>query len=84
MMFGVREYWFTRDAQRIRGIRADTLAQMMSFANIRPRSGVIVVDDVVGLIVAGATEGLGGDSLFLSGPLGLLHHPWAAWTHATC
>ncbi|KAG8891982.1 tRNA (adenine(58)-N(1))-methyltransferase non-catalytic subunit trm6, partial [Tulasnella sp. 403] len=60
-MFNICEYWFAKDPQRIRGIRSETLAQMMSFANIRPGSRILVVDDAGGLLVASCLDRLGGE-----------------------
>lgn len=59
-MFNICEYQFSRDPQRIKGIRADTLAQMMSFGNIRPGAKVVVVDETGGLLVAAVLDRLGG------------------------
>lgn len=64
-MFNICEYWFSKDPQRVRGIRADTLGQMMSFANIHPGARVVVADDTGGLLVAAVLERLGGNFFLL-------------------
>ncbi|KAG8945308.1 tRNA (adenine(58)-N(1))-methyltransferase non-catalytic subunit trm6 [Tulasnella sp. 408] len=65
-MFNICEYWFFKDPQRIRGIRADSLGQMMSFANIHPGARVLVVDDTGGLLVSAVLERLGGEGRLLT------------------
>ncbi|KIO22383.1 hypothetical protein M407DRAFT_216590 [Tulasnella calospora MUT 4182] len=65
-MFNICEYLFSKDPQRIRGIRADSLGQMMSFANIHPGARVLVVDDTGGLLVAAVLERLGGEGRLLT------------------
>ncbi|KAG8907198.1 tRNA (adenine(58)-N(1))-methyltransferase non-catalytic subunit trm6 [Tulasnella sp. 417] len=65
-MFNICEYWFVKDPQRVRGIRADSLGQMMSFGNIRPGARVLVVDDTGGLLVAAVLERLGGEGRLLT------------------
>ena len=59
-LFNVCEYWFNKDQNRIRDIRADTLSQMLNLANIRPGGRYIAVDDASGLVVAGILERMGG------------------------
>ena len=61
-MFNICQYLFLKDPQRIRGIRADALSQMMSFGNIRPGSRVLVVDDTGGLLVASVLDRMGGET----------------------
>jgi Gcd10p family len=45
---------------RIREIRPDTLAQLLSHSNVFPGSRVIVADSTAGLVTAGILERLGG------------------------
>lgn len=59
-MFNICEYQFARDPQRIRGIRCETLAQIMSFGNIRPGARVVIVDETGGLLFAAAMDRMGG------------------------
>jgi tRNA (adenine58-N1)-methyltransferase non-catalytic subunit len=59
-LFNVCDYWFTKDQNRIRDLRVDTLSQMLSMGNIHPGGRYIVVDDVAGLLVAALLERLGG------------------------
>jgi len=56
----VSEYWFNKDQNRIRDLRADTLSQMMNMANIKPGGRFIAVDDASGMLVSGILERLGG------------------------
>lgn len=59
-LFNVCEYWFNKDQNRIRDIRADTLSQMLNLANIRSGGRYIAVDDASGLVVSGILERMGG------------------------
>lgn len=59
-LFNVCDYWFTKDQNRIRDIRADTLSQMISMAGVRPGGRYIIVDEASGLVVAAALERMGG------------------------
>lgn len=43
-----------------RGLRVDTLSQILSLANVRSNSKVLVVDDTQGLIVSAVAERMGG------------------------
>lgn len=59
-MFNVSEYWFSKDQNRVRDLRVDTLSQMLNLANVRPGGRYIAVDDASGLLVSGLLERLGG------------------------
>lgn len=59
-LFNVCEYWFNKDQNRIRDLRADTLSQMMNLANIRPGGRYLAVDDASGLVVSGILDKIGG------------------------
>ncbi|KII94259.1 hypothetical protein PLICRDRAFT_36512 [Plicaturopsis crispa FD-325 SS-3] len=65
-VFNVCEYWFAKDQSRIRDIRTDTLAQMLSIANVRPGGRYLVVDDASGLVLAGVLERMGGEGRVIS------------------
>lgn len=65
-IFNVCDYWFTKDQNRVRDIRADTLAQMLNMAGIRPGGRYIAVDDASGLVVAGILDRLGGNGRLIS------------------
>ncbi|KAM0788425.1 hypothetical protein ACM66B_001561 [Microbotryomycetes sp. NB124-2] len=56
----VCEYNFEKESMKIRGIRPDTLSQIMTIANVRPGGRLLVVEDVHGLIVAAALERMAG------------------------
>lgn len=55
------QYNFEKQASKIRDLRPDTLAQMMTMANVRPGSKLLVVEDVHGMVVSAATERMGGE-----------------------
>lgn len=59
-MFSVCEYWYTKDQNRLRDIRADSLSQMLNLASVRPGGRYIVVDEASGILVAGVLDRLGG------------------------
>ncbi|KAJ3031105.1 UNVERIFIED_CONTAM: tRNA (adenine(58)-N(1))-methyltransferase non-catalytic subunit trm6 [Siphonaria sp. JEL0065] len=50
------EYYFTTKPQKTRGIRVDTLAQIMCFANVMASSNILVADSVGGLVVGSLLE----------------------------
>ncbi|KAK4058446.1 tRNA (adenine(58)-N(1))-methyltransferase non-catalytic subunit trm6 [Microbotryomycetes sp. JL221] len=57
----VCEYNFDKEPAKIRGIRPDTLSQMMTMANVRPGGRLLVVEDVHGLVVGAAVERMAGE-----------------------
>ncbi|KAG8851242.1 tRNA (adenine(58)-N(1))-methyltransferase non-catalytic subunit trm6 [Tulasnella sp. 330] len=65
-MFNICEYQFARDPQRIRGIRCETLAQIMSFGNVRPGARVVIIDETGGLFFAAAMDRMGGEGRILT------------------
>ncbi|OSD03317.1 Gcd10p-domain-containing protein [Trametes coccinea BRFM310] len=65
-MHNVCEYWFNKDQNRLRDIRPDTLAQMMSLANIRPGGRYLAVDDASGVVVSAILDRLGGQGRLLT------------------
>lgn len=65
-LFNVCEYWFNKDQNRIRDIRADTLSQMLNLANIRSGGRYIAVDDASGLVVSGILERMGGEGRLIT------------------
>ncbi|KAG0143441.1 hypothetical protein CROQUDRAFT_48827 [Cronartium quercuum f. sp. fusiforme G11] len=64
-MMNITQYLFESSAMAIRGLRPDTLSQMLTLANVRPGWQGIVVDDVGGLVVAAVVERLGGSGTVL-------------------
>jgi len=62
----VCEFWYNKDSNRIRGIRSDTLAQMLNLAGIRPDGRYLVVDEASGLIVTALLDRLGPDGRVLT------------------
>ncbi|KIM88856.1 hypothetical protein PILCRDRAFT_813845 [Piloderma croceum F 1598] len=65
-LFNVCEYWFNKDQNRIRDLRADTLSQMMNIANIRPGGRYLAVDDASGMVVSAILERMGGEGRLLT------------------
>ncbi|EGG11505.1 uncharacterized protein MELLADRAFT_102531 [Melampsora larici-populina 98AG31] len=61
----ITQYLFDSNVTSIRGLRPDTLSQMLSLANVRPGWNGIVVDEVGGLLVAAVIERLGGSGSVL-------------------
>lgn len=59
-VYNVCDYWFNKDQSRIRDIRPDALAQILTLANIQPGGKYLAVDDASGLVVAGILERMGG------------------------
>ncbi|KAI9334613.1 adenine(58)-N(1)-methyltransferase non-catalytic subunit TRM6, partial [Obelidium mucronatum] len=50
------DFYFTTRPQKTRGIRVDTLAQIMCFANVMASSNMLVADSAGGLIVGALLE----------------------------
>ncbi|KAI0828876.1 Gcd10p-domain-containing protein [Trametes gibbosa] len=65
-VFNVCEYWFNKDQNRLRDIRPDSLAQIVSLANIRPGGRYIAVDDVSGVVVSAILDRLGGQGRLIT------------------
>lgn len=61
----IAEYNFEKQAPKVRDLRPDTLSQMMTYANVRPGGKLLVVEDIHGMVVAGAVERMGGDGRIL-------------------
>ncbi|PLW56532.1 hypothetical protein PCANC_01524 [Puccinia coronata f. sp. avenae] len=54
------QYLFENHHFAVRGLRPDTLSQMLSLSNVRPGWKGIVIDDIGGLLVAAVLVRLGG------------------------
>ncbi|KAH7930926.1 Gcd10p-domain-containing protein [Leucogyrophana mollusca] len=65
-LFNVCEYWFNKDQNRIRDLRADTLSQLLNMANIRPGGRYLAVDDASGLVVSGILDRMGGEGRLIT------------------
>lgn len=59
-LHAITEHNFTKDTDKIRDLRPDSLSQLMSLANVRPGSRLLVVDDVHGLVVGACLERMAG------------------------
>lgn len=69
----IAEYNFEKQAPKVRDLRPDTLSQMMTYANVRPGGKLLVVEDLHGMVVAGAVERMGGTSFVVGPPKPSLH-----------
>lgn len=65
-LFNVCEYWFNKDASRLRDIRPDTLSQILNLASIRPGGRYLCVDDASGIVVTGILQRLGGQGRLIT------------------
>lgn len=65
-LLNVCEYWYTKDQNRLRDIRADALSQMLSLASVRPGGRYTIVDEASGILVAGLLDRLGGNKFDVS------------------
>ncbi|KAK9916890.1 hypothetical protein WJX75_008379 [Coccomyxa subellipsoidea] len=63
--------YFARSPQKIQNLRADSLALLLSLANIGAHAGVLVVETCSGLVTGAVAERLGGSGLVVSGFTGL-------------
>lgn len=64
--FNVATYNYDRNADKVRNMRPDSLAQCLSFANIQPGGKYVVVDGIGGLLTGAVLERMGGyGTLFL-------------------
>jgi tRNA (adenine-N(1)-)-methyltransferase non-catalytic subunit len=59
------QYLFENHHFAVRGLRPDTLSQMLSLSNVRPGWKGIVIDDIGGLLVAAVLVRLGGKSVLV-------------------
>jgi tRNA (adenine-N(1)-)-methyltransferase non-catalytic subunit len=55
------QLYFSKNPQKIRGMRLDTIGLMMCLANVHPGCRLIVTDDIGGLLVAALFERMGGN-----------------------
>ncbi|KAM0754737.1 Gcd10p-domain-containing protein [Meredithblackwellia eburnea MCA 4105] len=54
-------YNYEKQPAKVRDLRPDTLSQLLSYANVRPGGRLLVVEDLHGMVVAGAVERMGGE-----------------------
>ncbi|BDA40995.1 tRNA (adenine(58)-N(1))-methyltransferase non-catalytic subunit [Coccomyxa sp. Obi] len=67
----VAEAYFGKSPQKIQCMRADTLALLLSLANIGAHARVLVVETCGGLVTGAVAERMGGTGLIVSGYTGL-------------
>ncbi|KAJ2867224.1 tRNA (adenine(58)-N(1))-methyltransferase non-catalytic subunit trm6 [Coemansia erecta] len=58
-VYNLCDYFFMVNSQKIRGIRTDTLSQLLSLANVYSNARVLAVDDGQGLVVGALLSRLG-------------------------
>ncbi|KAI7903554.1 Gcd10p family-domain-containing protein [Cokeromyces recurvatus] len=56
----ISNYFFSKNPEKIKHIRIDTLSILLSMANVHANAKLLVVDDTQGLIVASCLERMGG------------------------
>lgn len=56
----INDYFFSKNPDKIKHMRIDTLSQLLSMANVRANSKLLVVDDTQGLVVSSCLERMGG------------------------
>lgn len=59
----VVQYHFENNPQPVRGLRPDTVSQILCHANVRPGWRGIVIDEVGGLLTGSILDKLGGASV---------------------
>jgi hypothetical protein len=59
--YNVAAFHFERSPEKLLGMRADALSQMLSFGNVGAGGRYIVVDGVGGLLAGAVLERLGGE-----------------------
>ncbi|CAL8466719.1 g6255 [Coccomyxa elongata] len=67
----VAEAYFVKSPQKIQCMRADSLALLLSLANIGAHARVLVVETCGGLVTGAVAERMGGTGLIVSGYTGL-------------
>ncbi|GJE89581.1 Gcd10p-domain-containing protein [Phanerochaete sordida] len=65
-LYNVCEYWFNKDATRLRDIRPDALSQILNLASIRPGGRYLCVDDASGIVVTGILQRLAGEGRLIT------------------
>jgi len=65
--WNISETHFNNNNSKVRGLRPDLLAQILSYGNIKSDSKVIVVDNCMGIISCSILERLGHNGVLLSG-----------------
>lgn len=56
----ITDYFFSKNPDKIRHLRVDTLSQLLCLANVHANNKMLVVDDTQGLIVTSVLERMGG------------------------
>ena len=63
--YNVCRWQFAKNANRIRGLRADTLAQIMTMADVHAGGRYLIVDETAGMILGAMLERMGADGRVL-------------------
>jgi tRNA (adenine-N(1)-)-methyltransferase non-catalytic subunit len=56
----IADYFFSKNPDKIKHLRVDTLSQLLCLANVHANNKMLVVDDTQGLIVASVLDRMGG------------------------
>ncbi|KAI9249440.1 Gcd10p family-domain-containing protein [Phascolomyces articulosus] len=59
-LYSLAQFFFTKNPDKIKSMRVDTLSQIISLANVHANSKMLVVDDTQGLVVSAVAERMGG------------------------
>jgi tRNA (adenine-N(1)-)-methyltransferase non-catalytic subunit len=63
--YSVNEYFYIKNPDKIRGMRMDTLSQLLSYSNVHAGCKLLVVDDTQGLVVSALAERMAGSGTIL-------------------
>lgn len=56
----IADYFFTKNPDKIKHMRIDTLSQLLCLANVHANNKMLVVDDTQGMIVSAVLDRMGG------------------------
>ncbi|KAI8144260.1 Gcd10p family-domain-containing protein [Fennellomyces sp. T-0311] len=59
-LYNIAQHFFTKNPDKIKNMRIDTLSQMLNLANVHANSKMLVVDDTQGLIISAVAERMAG------------------------
>ena len=65
-VLGVVDMYMTKNPEKILGLRRDSFAQLLSYANVQPRERVLVIENCLGVLVGAAAQRLGGEGSVLA------------------
>ena len=59
-LYSIAQHFFQKNPDKIKGLRVDTLSQILNLANVHANSKILVVDDTQGLIISAVAERMAG------------------------